>query len=292
MSNADSREKLHREAERRWARLERDHSELAGTIAAGRGIVALYIDWLPPTPSLWLTAEVARNKLAMGVPLLADESIDFDAPAIREFFARLCNWARDQPERADDGAKLRAAIAAGELDAMEFLAHALGGEEAAIAEIAQRFDVAQDVLRTLAGFLASGALMGMARELSNMLAREGIGWDETTCPVCGGLPLLSEQQGTEGQRILRCAMCGAGWRFARGRCAGCGTDEPAALHYLAAEGRDEKYRVDLCDRCRSFLKSATSFAPTPPELLAIEDAAMLHLEEAARERGYHPIGRG
>jgi formate dehydrogenase maturation protein FdhE len=58
------------------------------------------------------------------------------------------------------------------------------------------------------------------------------------------------------------------------------------LHYIAAEGEGEKYRVDLCDHCHGYLKSVTAFAPTPPELLTIEDAALLHLDEAARERGY------
>jgi FdhE protein len=91
--------------------------------------------------------------------------------------------------------------------------------------------------------------------------------------------------------VLRCATCGAGWRVARSRCAGCGTDDPSALHYLAPEGREEKYRVELCDRCHSYLKSTTTFAPTPPELLAIEDAGLLHLETAARERGYRAVRR-
>ena len=93
-------------------------------------------------------------------------------------------------------------------------------------------------------------------------------------------------QGTEGRRRLRCAACGCGWNFPRSRCAHCGNEEAKLLHYIAADGEGEKYRVDLCDRCHGYLKSVTAFAPTPPELLTIEDAALLHLDAAARERGY------
>jgi FdhE protein len=289
MRSPSEREKLHREAERRWARLGRDHPELAATIAAGRGLVALYIDHLPPAPPLALEADAAREKLAAGVPLLADESLDFDLPALRAFFAALCAWAAAQPERAADGERLARAVGSGETVADDLLAATLAGDDVALGTLAQRLGVADDWLRSLVGFLASAALMGVAHALGPLLAREGAAWGEAHCPVCEGLPLLAEHQGSEGQRVLRCATCGAGWRFPRNRCAHCGTDEPGAQHYLAAEGTEEKYRVDLCDRCHRYLKSVTAFAPTPAELLAIDDTAMLHLEAAARERGYLPL---
>lgn len=286
------REQLHREAERRWTRLGREHPELVATIAAGREIVALYIDRLPPAPPLNLTPEAARDKLAAGVPLLADETLDFDLPSLDRFLAALCAWAARQPDRAADGERLARAVESGDLVAGDFLAAALADDAAALGATARHLEVPEDLLGSLAGFLVSAALMGAARQCAPLVAAEGGVWDSTRCPVCGGAPLLAEQQGSEGQRVLRCATCGAGWRFARNRCADCGTDDPSALHYLAAEGREEKYRVELCDRCHGYLKATASFAPTPAELLAIEDTALLHLEEAARERGYHPIGRG
>lgn len=296
MRSAVEREKLHREAERRWTKLGRDHPELAATIAAGRGLVALYIDQLPPAPPLALTPGAARAKLAAGVPLLADESLDFDLPALRRFLVALCAWASEQPERAisrqDDGERLARAVASGDLAADELLAVVLAGDSADLEPIALRLAVSGELLRSLAGFLVSAALMAAARDLAPLLTLAGAAWGEARCPVCEGLPLLAEHQGSEGQRVLRCATCGAGWRFPRNRCAHCGTDEPGAQHYLAAEGTEEKYRVDLCDRCHRYLKSVTAFAPTPAELLAIDDAAMLHLEVAARERGYQPVGYG
>jgi FdhE protein len=291
MRSTADREKLHREATRRWDRLARLHPELEATIAAGRGLVALYVDHLPPAPPLALTPDAARAKLATGVPLLEDEPLDFDPLALRQFLAALCAWATGQPDLAGDGKRLGRAVASGALDPEDLLGAALAGDDAVLAASAQRLAVSDALLRSLAGFLVSAALMGVARDLAPLLTGEGIAWDEAHCPVCGGTPLLAEHWGTEGQRALRCAICGVGWRYARNRCAGCGNDDPATQHYLAAEGQEEKYRIDLCDRCHSYLKSCTSFAPTPAELLAIEDAALLHLEEEARRRGFSPVGR-
>lgn len=291
MRSAVEREKLHREAARRWGRLARAHPELAETIAAGRGLVALYIDHLPPAPHLALTPTAAREKLAAGVPLLADESLDFDLPALRRFLAALCTWVAGQPTNAEAGGRLGRMVVSGALDAEELLAAALADDAAALAASAQRLAVPETLVHSLAGFLASAALMGAARALAPMLAGPASSWGEATCPICGGFPLLAEHWGTEGQRALRCATCGTGWRYARNRCAGCGSDDQGAQHYLAAEGHEEKYRVDLCDHCHRYLKSCTSFAPTLAELLAIEDTALLYLEEEAQRRGYAPVGR-
>ena len=86
--------------------------------------------------------------------------------------------------------------------------------------------------------------------------------------------------------ILRPAILHADPGRPRARCPHCSNEDQRTLQYLAVEGQAEKYRVELCDRCRGYVKSATSFEPTPAELLTIEDAALLHLDAIARERGY------
>ncbi|MGE5172370.1 MAG: formate dehydrogenase accessory protein FdhE, partial [Betaproteobacteria bacterium] len=48
----------------------------------------------------------------------------------------------------------------------------------------------------------------------------------------------------------------------------------------------EKMRVEACDKCHGCLKVISSFSPTPPEMLPVEDLATLHLDYIARERGY------
>ena len=80
------RARLHKEAERRWEKLGREHPELEDTIAFGRGLVARYVDDLPRAADVALTPEEARAKLAVGMPLLEDQDLGLDLPGIRRFF--------------------------------------------------------------------------------------------------------------------------------------------------------------------------------------------------------------
>lgn len=284
-----ARERMHKEAERRWKKVEQDHPELADTIAFGRGLVALYIDKLPGAGQITLTPEMVREKLAAGTPLLEDENLNLDLPGIRSFFSDLCEWAGDQPDLSRAAWTIKQAVRTGALDVDDLMSAALAGDHEQIDALATRFGVQVTLVQTLTGFLVSAALMETARKLNPLVDEAfgaGIAWDHSFCPICGGPPLLSELQGSEGQRVLRCAACGGGWQFPRVRCPHCGTTDDKKLHYLALDTEAEKYRVDLCNNCHHFTKSTTAFAATPAELLTIEDAAMLHLDAAARERGY------
>lgn len=289
------RAKLHQEADRRWQKLEREHPELADTVMFGQGLVRRYIDELPAAGRTALTPERAREKLTAGVPLLEDEDLDLDLAGIRAFFSSLCVWIGEQGELVEEARRTRRAIRTGELNVDDLTAAALAGEQETIEGLARRLGVSLTLLQTLTGFTVSAALMETARALTPLVEQEGVEWPHGICPICGGPPLLAELQGSEGRRMLRCAACGGGWRFPRVRCPHCDSEDPKQQHYLALESEAEKYRVDLCENCNGFIKSVTSFAPTPAELLTIEDAAMLHLDATARERGYTPtpdIGEG
>ena len=177
------RARLHQEAERRWTRLSREHPELADTIAFGRGLVNLYIDELPGEATAGLTAESARAKLAMHLPLLEDEEIAFDLPGIRRFFLRLCAWASQQQELAPGGDRLQQAMMAGTLQVDDLLSAALVGDNDAVAAIAERFDVPLTLVQTLTGFMVTAALMGAARTLAPLVSQSGVSWDENFCTI-------------------------------------------------------------------------------------------------------------
>jgi len=66
----------------------------------------------------------------------------------------------------------------------------------------------------------------------------------------------------------------------------CGNEDHTALGCLAPEGREEKTPIETCERCKGYLKVISSFSPAPPEMLAVEDLATLHLDYIAQERGY------
>jgi FdhE protein len=112
------------------------------------------------------------------------------------------------------------------------------------------------------------------------------GWRRGLCPVCGGHSTLAEVQGKEGARRLRCGLCAAGWPYPRVQCAFCANTDHLTLGTLGLEDEAEKYRVQICEVCRGYVKVVVTFDPIPEDLLAVEDLATLHLDLIAAERGY------
>jgi FdhE protein len=110
-------------------------------------------------------------------------------------------------------------------------------------------------------------------------------WNPGYCPVCGAWPGLTELQMAEQQRHFRCLRCGTDWAARRLLCAFCGNDDHRSLGYLQGE-REPRFRVEVCERCKGYLKSANAFESSPAEYLVLDDLASVHLDIAALERGY------
>ena len=257
------REHLHRQAEQRWRRLGDAYPELAESIAIGRGLVTLYIDDLPAPASLDLDVARARRKLDAGLPLLADEDFDVDTVGLRHFFYRLCTWAGRQPALAAGGALLERALLDARLHVEPLFAAALAGDDAALDATAQRLGAPQALVRKFAGYTVVATLLSTARPLGGLLAAVNHRWRQAICPACGGPPLLAELLGERDERWLRCAACGTGWHIPVERCLGCGTTDPSACTILSVGDQRMPNRLEVCQRCRTYLKLATVSAPTP-----------------------------
>jgi FdhE protein len=57
------------------------------------------------------------------------------------------------------------------------------------------------------------------------------------------------------------------------------------LRTLQAEA-ENRFRVQVCDRCHGYLKIGNAFDPPPAELLPLDDLASIDLDVVAIERGY------
>jgi FdhE protein len=155
-----------------------------------------------------------------------------------------------------------------------------------------------DLLQTLAHQAVAPILRAYAERLLLLVERaddgslEGAAWQRGYCPVCGGWPLLGELRGVELAQFLRCAGCGSGWHSQRLLCPYCGNDDFHLLRTLQVEG-EQRFRINVCERCRGYLKVGNAFDPPPAALLALDDVASMHLDVAAIERGYRrPLGTG
>jgi FdhE protein len=150
--------------------------------------------------------------------------------------------------------------------------------------MASRLELDSNLLRILAQSSLKPALHAWAQSLGRIVDLDH--WRRGHCPMCGNAPALSEIQGKEGERRLRCSLCGTGWYYPRLQCAFCGRRGHKTLGYIAVEGEEEKYRVQTCDSCHHYIKVVVTFDPILPELLPVEDLATLHLDLVANERGF------
>lgn len=112
------------------------------------------------------------------------------------------------------------------------------------------------------------------------------GWTEGYCPVCGKEPKIGSLREEEGRKFLFCSQCGTEWLFRRIKCPFCGNEEQKNLSYFTVNN-DERYRVDVCDACKRYVKIVDLRSSGKEADLDVEDMATLHLDMLANEEGYH-----
>ncbi len=118
-------------------------------------------------------------------------------------------------------------------------------------------------------------------------AVEKSGWSEGYCPICGKEPKIGEiREKEDGRRYLFCHQCGYKWHFRRIKCPFCGNEEQHSLAYFAVEG-EESHRVDVCNKCRRYIKIVELPKSSEDVNLDVEDIATLHLDMLAYEEGYN-----
>ncbi len=237
----------------------------------------------PIAAPIALTEDQAREKMSKGEPLLRGRALLFDRDAARGLLLRL---ARGLEEAGQTGiSPVRQALEEGRLTPGELLAHAADGDYPSVAARAEEQKLSPPLLWTLARSALKPALRAWCRELSP-LVRDAGEWERSDCYVCGATASLGELQGNGQSEYLRCGQCGADWPCRRLRCVYCGNEDPASLAVLYPEGRRDKVRVEVCDKCRGYLKVVSNFAPASPEELAIEDLSTVYLDDYAQGQGY------
>jgi FdhE protein len=112
-------------------------------------------------------------------------------------------------------------------------------------------------------------------------------WSEGYCPICGKEPKIGEiREEEDGKRYLFCHQCGFKWYFHRIKCPFCGNDEQHSLAYFEVEG-EERYRVDVCNKCRRYIKTVELPKSSEEPNMDVEDIATLHLDMIAYDEGYN-----
>lgn len=128
-------------------------------------------------------------------------------------------------------------------------------------------------------------LEAVARKYAEIIKKSE--WTEGYCPVCGKEPKIGEiREEEDGKRYLFCHQCGFKWYFNRIKCPFCGNDEQHSLAYFEVEG-EERYRVDVCNKCRRYIKTIELPKSSEEPNMDVEDIATLHLDMIAFDEGYN-----
>jgi FdhE protein len=244
-----------------------------------------------------MTGEKAHAKLEGGVPLLRGESLPLDTDAFARRWQHVCSAVLGRlpspPLRGSAGgggmggegaSAVAEVLRTGLLDPRRLMEDTLAGRPEAIHARADELGLDAGLTATVLRLTLLPVLSQVASDWVSF--RAGCRWEHGYCPICGSWPLLGEFRGLEQTRFLRCGLCAAGWEYARLCCPFCETTDHRQLGYFYVEGEEGKYRVSTCAGCRGYVKMISSFSEFSPAKLLVIDAATVHLDLAAAERGY------
>jgi FdhE protein len=222
-----------------------------------------------------------------GLPLVDFTGGKFDLTRPREYFNSLIGIA--ERKMPDDAKNIIGIIKDKQFDwGKMILASFDQTEEEPVIENKKNHDETEEDLDLIDLFVEESLrpeLEYIADKYSKIVAKSG--WTEGYCPICGKEPKIGEiREEEEGRRYLFCHQCGYKWNFRRIKCPFCGNEEQHSLAYFAVEG-EERYRVDVCNKCRRYIKIVDLPKTAEDVNLDVEDIATLHLDMLAYEEGYN-----
>ena len=226
-----------------------------------------------------------QHSAALGQPLLSGAIIRIAPGPVRR-------WVHRAMTIAGAGASATPfvdALATGRLDPLALFEAAVAEDPDRLDDLARAAGDDHGVLRVVGPIVAMPMLHACRQAWTPLVPAA---WAEGYCPICGGWPAFAEARGLDGQRRLRCGRCGGDWRTERLRCPFCGERGHEHLGSLVSEG-PERQSVDVCERCRHYVKALTALVPIRPEHVFLQDLATLVLDVIALERGYcRPAAKG
>ncbi|MEA1936079.1 MAG: formate dehydrogenase accessory protein FdhE [Thermodesulfobacteriota bacterium] len=224
--------------------------------------------------------DLIGKKLSGGLTLVDFSGGKFDLTEPEKYFLALLKIAEKQTP--DEARKFAKKIKDGTTDFENLIRDSFttsSGEET----LKELEDESLDLIELFLEECLRPALEILAEKYGKIIAESE--WSEGYCPICGREPKIGELRGEGGKRFLFCNQCGLEWNFMRIKCPFCGNEEQQTLAYFTVE-EDEKYRVDVCNVCKRYIKTVDFRSIKEEPNLDVEAIATLHLDMLANEEGY------
>lgn len=228
-----------------------------------------------------LQADLAEAKIGNGFPLLSKEKIKVDLKSAQGLFQTLCQIVEKENSELEGAVKeIREALKDNKLSLQELFEGWVKEEKYIDPQMAS-FNF--PLLTLLVRYSLQPSLQAIASRLKNLIHEEL--WGKGYCPICGSSPFLSELRGEGGERIFFCSFCGHEWKGRRLFCPFCENTNPQSLRYHYLE-KESEYRIDLCDKCKRYIKTIDTRKLEGVIIPEVEDIATLHLDILAEEDGF------
>lgn len=219
--------------------------------------------------------------LKEGFPLFDKPEIPVDVLSSVALFTKLLEIGRHVNRKLQQNIEsIEHAISSERLDIGELIRQ--HSDEIYRDEIAVHAGIDRSVLKFLVHMSIQPSLQHLGEQIKDTVDTRS--WLRGYCPVCGSLPLVSALKG-EGQRFFLCSFCRFEWQSERLKCPFCENNDHQTLHYFYAED-DEACRVDLCEKCKTFIKTIDTRKLSYEPDLHLEDISTIHLDILASERGF------
>ena len=285
-----------------WPEMQTEVERYRREEQPGRELLSLYEDvyavWYRyfdrigyPEAVMKDTEEVLRERFRRGRYMLEGRSLPVDPVLFREVLAELAGAVSP---RCPEGANPRAILKREELHpgrAGAFLARVAAWSSTQLQDYLRErgWEAGAGMSAEVLGFLILNALTPFYIRYAETVAPVApvALWTEGYCPVCGQKPLMARLRREDGARFLECRLCHTQWQFPRLECPFCrNRDFAQQQHFYADEypGR----RVQLCECCKSYLKTAVEKEIGYTVLLELENLITLQLDSLARREGYRP----
>jgi FdhE protein len=235
-----------------------------------------------------LPGDACRQRAAEGRPLLEPGDVRLDAEMFDRLFERLVAITREHHS-----------VFGEDLDFPCLPEDRDGWREELVAGLMRHGAVLENVSERAGGdaqlfaFLAQQALMPFmeanAWELRGLV--DPSSWSHGRCPVCGGEALMARFEAEAGKRFLQCGLCLTEWTYKRVACVSCGSEDQDKLRFFTDE-KDEAYRVDVCDGCKTYIKTADERKINGDVCLPVDHLSTIHLDLVAEQEGFHRLGGG
>ena len=218
-----------------------------------------------------------------GFPLVAKRNLPLDIGSAASLFKRLCKVLSRHKNASGDLKQINGALRRKDLDLVELLKQMAAENREYVSALSKELGIREDLLLFLAGNSIRPVWEAYAKVLREYVDQER--WWRGYCPICGCLPFIAQLR-EEGERFLVCSSCGYEWRFRRLKCPFCENENPKELRYFYSETEGKANRVDVCDKCETYIK-AIDIRELPSDFISfVEDAGTLYMDVLAQAEGY------